>query len=112
MMPLQQGDIVLIPFPFSNLLEDKLRPVFVISNKRLNSTKDFIGLAISRRVPSSLMAIPLVHEELEQGIMVEESFIYPHKINLLEQTLIHKVVAVTKSSFCKKVIKSFEEYLK
>lgn len=109
-MRIQQGDIVLIPFPFSNLLGNKLRPALVISNDRLHRTKDFIGMAISRQTPSDIKTISINSVHLKEGIIAEGSFIHPHKINLLEQSLVQKVVGIAERSFVKSAIRTLGEY--
>ena len=47
------GDIVLIPFPFSELTQGKLRPAVVITETK-DKYKDLILSAISSQVPDSL----------------------------------------------------------
>ena len=37
-----QGDIVLVPFPFSNQNGSKPRPAIVVSNSKVNKSKDII----------------------------------------------------------------------
>lgn len=37
-----RGDIVLIPFPFTDLSGNKVRPAIVISNAKVNKTSDLI----------------------------------------------------------------------
>ena len=41
-MTYNQGDIVLLPFPFSNNTGSKKRPAVIILNVKVNSTKDII----------------------------------------------------------------------
>jgi mRNA interferase MazF len=44
----KQGDILLIPIPFTNLVSNKKRPVLVLSNDMYNSTKeDMVVVAIT-----------------------------------------------------------------
>ena len=44
-MPHQRGDILLVPFPFSDLSTTKVRPAVVISSSRYHSTQPDILLA-------------------------------------------------------------------
>jgi mRNA interferase MazF len=51
----RQGDVVLVPFPFTNLSAIKQRPALVISPDRLNDTRpDVVVVAITSQIPPSL----------------------------------------------------------
>lgn len=45
-----QGDIVLIPFPFSDLTSLKVRPAIIISNSTVNKTSDLICAQITSQI--------------------------------------------------------------
>jgi mRNA interferase MazF len=50
-----QGDIVLVPFPFTDLTAIKQRPALVISPRRLNDTRpDLVVVAITSQIPAAL----------------------------------------------------------
>jgi mRNA interferase MazF len=50
-----RGDVVLVPFPFTDLTNAKQRPAVVISAGRLNATRDdVVLLAITSQVPPAL----------------------------------------------------------
>lgn len=53
------GDIVLIPFPFSELTQVKLRPAVVIAETK-DKYKDLILSAISSQVPSSISIVEIL----------------------------------------------------
>lgn len=41
-MPYKQGDVVIVPFPFTNLSGTKNRPAIVVSNSLVNNNEDVI----------------------------------------------------------------------
>ena len=54
-MPHQRGDVLLVPFPFSDLSTTKVRPSVVISSRHYHSTQPDILLAA---ITSKLSASP------------------------------------------------------
>ena len=55
MTPCKLGDVVLLPFPFTDLTTTKQRPAVVISGKTFNTTHpDVIVAAITSQMPSAL----------------------------------------------------------
>lgn len=50
-----QGDVVLVPFSFTDLSAVKQRPALILSPKRLNNVRsDLIVAAISSQIPSAI----------------------------------------------------------
>lgn len=56
---MKTGDIVLIPFPFSELTQVKIRPAVVVSETK-DKYKDLILAAISSQVPASLSSAEII----------------------------------------------------
>ena len=55
MTPCKSGDVVLLPFPFTDLTTTKQRPAVVISTDAFNARqRDMIVLAITSQVPATL----------------------------------------------------------
>src|SRR3989441_12389295 len=51
----KQGDVVLVPFPFTDLSAIKQRPALVISPTRLNNVRaDLVLAAITSQIPTAL----------------------------------------------------------
>ncbi len=56
---MKTGDIVLIPFPFSELTQVKIRPAVVVTETK-DKYKDLILAAISSQVPPSLSSAEII----------------------------------------------------
>jgi mRNA interferase MazF len=51
-MPFEFGDVVLVPFPFTNQIESKKRPAVIVSSHAYNSVKpDVVVMAITSQLP-------------------------------------------------------------
>ncbi|MCF0074424.1 type II toxin-antitoxin system PemK/MazF family toxin [Dyadobacter sp. CY261] len=53
-----KGDIVLIPFPFTNLKGSKLRPAVILINNEMDITVCFITSQVDRREPADVILLP------------------------------------------------------
>ncbi|MDR2598680.1 MAG: type II toxin-antitoxin system PemK/MazF family toxin, partial [Oscillospiraceae bacterium] len=85
------GDIVLIPVPFSDLSASKRRPVLVISNNAYNSSKpDIIVVAITSNLAQQ--GIPISSSDLITGELPKPSIIRCDKVYTLEQSIVVKSI--------------------
>ncbi|MEA1956743.1 MAG: type II toxin-antitoxin system PemK/MazF family toxin [Euryarchaeota archaeon] len=93
---IEQGDIVLIEFSYSNLKRSKFRPALVISNSRYNSTSlDVIVLRITSKSKRE-WAIKITNKEVESGFLEVESYVKVDSIFTIEKMMVAKVVAKLK----------------
>jgi mRNA interferase MazF len=84
---INQRDIVLIYFPFSNGQRSKLRPVLVISNDIYHKEfQDFIGIAITSNLNTRFHTIKISNNNMETGILKQESLVKVDKIASIEQS--------------------------
>ncbi len=87
----KQREIVLIPFPFSDLSASKRRPVPVVSNNQYNNTyPDILVCVITSNLFKDEYSIELGNEDLELGVLPEKSVIKCHKLFTIEQSLVLK----------------------
>ena len=87
---MKTGDIVLIPFPFSDLTNIKLRPAVVVSETK-DKYKDLIVCAISSQLPTApSIAEIIINPDGKNGLRVA-SVIKVDRIFTLKQ---ERVVAV------------------
>ena len=56
---MKTGDIVLIPFPFSELTQVKIRPAVVVTETK-DKYKDLVLVAVSSQIPATLSSAEIV----------------------------------------------------
>ena len=91
-MAYKQGEIVLVPFPYSDLSGSKRRPVLIVSNDAYNDAfPDTVVAAITSQTnkPDSF-SLELESKDLEIGQLPESSLIRAHKLFTIEQLRIVK----------------------
>ncbi|MDQ6889195.1 MAG: type II toxin-antitoxin system PemK/MazF family toxin [Bacteroidota bacterium] len=86
-----QREIVLVPFPYSDLSSSKRRPVLIISNN--NYTKnypDILVAVITSNIFKDEYSVELKNNDLELGILPEKSVIKCHKLFTIDQSRVLK----------------------
>lgn len=86
-----QRDIVLVPYPFSDLSQAKYRPAIVMSNDAYNRKfKDFIGIPLTTNPNARDHTVPVTSREMATGSLTVDSVAKADKIFSLEQKLVVK----------------------
>jgi len=80
-----KGDVVVIPFPFSDLTSSKRRPAFVLANLEGN---DIILCQITGKQRKDRYAIELKESHFEEGNLNRISHIRPNRIFTADSKLI------------------------
>lgn len=89
----RQGDVVLVPFPFTDLTAIKQRPGLVISPDRLNDVRpDLVVVAITSQIPAVVSEdeFRLPDAELAACGLPKPSIVKLGKIFTIHQGLIRK----------------------
>ncbi len=90
-MMYKQGEIVLVPVPFSDLSSTKRRPVMVLSNAEYNkSTDDIIVAAITSNIRGLSKEVLFDNESMDAGNIKKASCIRTDKIYTLSKNIIVK----------------------
>lgn len=90
----EQGEIVLVPFPFTNLKSVKKRPVIILSNNPYNSkSEDVITCGITSNLKDAQHSILIDNENLSFGSIPLKSRIKADKLFTLEKSIIIKRLA-------------------
>jgi len=92
-----QGDILLIPIPFSDLTSNKKRPVLVLSNNDYNTrTEDIIVAAITSNITLKEYGILISNKDMQEGNLHVDSCIRVDKIYTLSQSIVIKKFGTVK----------------
>ncbi len=103
----KQRDIVLIPFPFSDLSTSKRRPAIIISNSSYNThNDDVICCAITSNPKNYAGCVVINNSDLDEGYLNYESRIKPTKIFTLNRKLIIKYLAKLNIEKSKEVLRN------
>lgn len=94
MGPLAAGAVVLVPFPFSDLSQAKLRPALVLANA---GQGDWILCQITSNPYADLQALRLVDADFTSGSLSRESFLRPGKLFTAHRSLIVRAVGQIKA---------------
>lgn len=105
-----QGDILLVPFPFSDLTGSKKRPVLVISkNKDNEQNNDLITCVITSNPKKVSYSITINSSNLQKGKLPMESKIRINKIFTLEKSIILKKFAMLDPDTLKSALLLFKQ---
>ena len=87
----EQGDIVLIPVPFTDLSSTKRRPVIVVSNDEYNQYRqDIVVVAMTSNPIAGTYAFTLSSSDLERGELNRPGQVRVDKIDTLSQSIVAK----------------------
>lgn len=86
----KRGDIVLVPFPFSNQTTTKKRPAVIISSSRYNTvSKDMVIMAVTSQIEKSFDIGSCLIKDWKEANLLKPSAIKP-AISSIEQALVLK----------------------
>jgi len=86
-----QGDILLVPLPFTDLSSQKRRPVLVLSKDDYNDiADDLIVVAITSYIDAKPYIVLLSNDDMAEGTLKVDSCIRADKIYTLSQSIVVK----------------------
>jgi mRNA interferase MazF len=91
-----QGEIVLVPVPFTDLSSSRRRPVIVLSNDAYNAnTADVVVVAMTSNLTSTAYSFIIDAADLDSGTLNKPSRVRVDKIYpLSQQTIIRRFAKV------------------
>jgi len=110
---IQQGDLLLVPFPFSDQSGRKVRPIMVLSNNKFNEhSEDIIVIGITSNISKDKYSVMLSNKDLEQGKLSTDCLIKVENILRLDRNLIIKKIGVVKKGKIKESMDILNEIIK
>lgn len=89
----EPGDIVIVPFPYTDLSAAKERPALVVSNASFNRGHDVIVCAISSQLAQTEHSVLIGKEDLRSGKLAKPSRVRVSRIATLERSILRARVA-------------------
>lgn len=87
----EQGEIVVVPFPFSDLSSVKNRPVLILSkNKDIIDSDDIITCGITSNLKNTRYFLLIENSNLENGAIPIKSRIKVDKLFTVDKNIIRK----------------------
>jgi len=108
---MKQGDIVLIPFPFTNQQGAVRRPALIVSGSLLNNTQDVMLVQITSNNRKDSFSIPIDSQTDLTVPLNQISEIRCNKILIAEKSIIIKSISSVKSNIVNKVVAKINDIL-
>jgi mRNA interferase MazF len=103
----EPGELVAIPFPYSDLHTSKRRPVVIITPPDRHG--DFFGLAVTS-VPTPEYAVPITSDDLSRGELPKASWVRYDKVFTLSESTIVKQYGKLNPEVLEKALQGFCHY--
>lgn len=103
-----KGDVVVLPFPFSDLSNSKRRPAFVIKDL---PGHDLILCQITSQYHNDKLSISLSQIDFVNGSLHKSSFIRPNRLFTADERLISKKAGSVDSKKIAEVINKLVEII-
>ena len=104
-----QRDIILMPFPYSDLTGFKKRPALIVSNQNLNRSGDRICCLITSKDAKD--GLKILQSSFESGILPFTSWIKPHRLFTINEKIIIRKLCTITAQFHMKIINAINCYL-
>lgn len=99
----EQGDIILIPYPYTDLSNTKQRPVVIISKNSINK-QQFIVAKVTSVIRNDEFAFPLYPSSLDRELK-RKSEVRTNEVFTVHRKVVRKKFATLKRSALKDLIK-------
>ena len=103
----EQKDIILIPFPYSDLTGSKQRPALIVSNELLNKTQDRLCCLITSKQSQD----GIIMNSFETGKLPFKSWVKPYRLFTVHERIIRKRLCRITDNFHDRIVEEINKYL-
>ena len=103
------GEVVVLDFPFSDLMSFKRRPALII---KIPKGEDLIICQITATSQEKSLEIPLVNKDFKEGELKRDSFVRIDKITTIKNTRIKYKIGLLKQEKFKDILEKLCNFLK
>ena len=108
----KQGEIILIPIPFTDLSSQKRRPVIVISNNEYNrKTSDIVVVAMTSNPAPVTYGFTITSADLLRGKLKRPSKVRVDKVYTLSQSIVVKRFGQVNENVLDRIRKLMQELM-
>src|SRR5438270_606744 len=108
--PYKRGDVVLVPFPFTELTSSNRRPALVASPDSLNAQQQVLLVAaITSQPPDVTEPLILTSHDFSSGTLPKTSLVKPTKLFTIHSTLVIKRIAVLTDKTLEQVLETLRQ---
>lgn len=104
-----RGDVVVVPFPFNNLSDQKRRPALVLADL---SGPDLILCQITSRAPRDRYSVGVIDGDFAKGSLKYPSNVRANQIFTLEKTLVCDVLGRLKQEKLDQIVQTIISFLR
>ncbi len=110
---IEQRNLLLVPFPFSDQSGRKVRPVVVVSNNDFNEYgEDIIVVAVTSKITKEKYTVFLSPDDMEEGSLRHNCCIKVENILKMDKKLIMKKIGKVKQTTFQKAIVILDSIIK
>ena len=110
---LEQGDILLIPIPFTDLSSQRRRPVIVISNGIYNQkTADIVVVAMTSNPTPADYSFTISSSDLDKGTLNRPGKVRVDRIYTLSQSIVVKTFGRVNETTLARIRQTLQELTK
>ena len=103
------GDVVVVPFPFTDLSSSKVRPALVLSDSEFNGAgPDVVMCAITSRLVNAANSVIITAEDMEDGTLERPSRVKAAHLVTLEKNVIRRKVGRLRKETFSRVMREVE----
>ncbi len=108
-MKINQKEVVLLPFPFSDHEGSRVRPALVVSSNELNKkSEDGIMVPLTTVIKDEPYSVVINQEDLSSGKLLKSSRIRTDKIFSVKKDLVTMKIGIVNDNVLEKVKKEIQ----